>query len=357
MALLVALASILVASVDALTVRNAVLSNITNSTTSINSEAPNTFSKYYNSVASGRGVWKWNTALDAYQRHFWILVGKAVSIAEVGVQSGGSLLMWKNVLGDKAKLYGLDINPECKKFQEGNVDITIGDQGDWAMWTAFFAKVITGLDVLVDDGSHEAPHMLTTLKAAFPNTHAGGYVAIEDIHGTHYLESFFKPTAIFLAQMASSWKLPLVHSVHLYPTLMVVRKGGGINIQDALHYPGAKTYVSDFAAMWNAISTASGDGQIILHNREWENLFTADALTNIFTAFIDLHAGAFKDTPAGCSTSTAAVCTNEISPKSYLQTRVSGVHIYSDHVIIEVLAKPPQIAAVRKGSEWIGYGL
>jgi hypothetical protein len=313
-----------------------------------------TFQKYYESQTKGRGVWKWSTALDAYQRHFAEFIGKPLSLVEVGVQSGGSLLMWQNVFGKQVKLYGLDINPQCKKFQDTNVDIIIGDQGDWNMWTAFTQALSTGLTILVDDGSHLAPHMVTTMTAVYPHLLPGGYAAIEDIHGITYLETFFKPTAKFLAGMTS---LHSLYSVHLYPTLLLARKGGlnGMKPEPLLYK--TTTNVTDFGTMWAALEKAPAGSQIVLRNPAWINFFTEDALYNFFSSFNDLHAGGFKDTPTGCSTTKAAVCTNEVSPMTYVQTKVSAVHIYQDHAVIEVPAKKPRIAAVRKGTEWIGYGL
>merc|ERR1719482_1717565 len=130
-----------------------------------------------------------------------MLAGKPLSLAEVGIQSGGSLHMWSAVLGQQVMVYGLDILDACKQFQEPNVDITVGDQSDWKMWQGFFTKVNKGIDILIDDGAHQAHHMLTTLQAAFPQTHPGGYTAIEDISvcpqckPCPMFEGFFKPTA------------------------------------------------------------------------------------------------------------------------------------------------------------------
>lgn len=349
------LAIIFAASVDALTVHHARWTHNTSDavTTDRAAQIQFTFQTYYES-ASGRGIWRWSNALEAYDRHFSMLVGKPLSVAEVGVQSGGSLLMWRSVLGPQIRMYGLDINPVCAKFQDGlNVDITIGDQGDWHMWQAFFAKVGSGIDVLVDDGSHQPQQMLTTLFSAFPNIKPGGYIGIEDIFGPHYLPSLLKPAATFLAQRAL---LGSVHSVHLYPGLMVIRKGGE-HIADTLtlYYPERKIPVTDVTAMWTAITTAPGGSQIVLQNPTWNSFFNKDSLTNLFTSFNDLHLGSFKDTPSGCSTRAADVCTNEISPMTHLQSRVSGVHIYKDRAVIEVPAVPPRIAATRKGTEWIWY--
>ena len=37
-------------------------------------------------------------------------------------------------------------------------------------------------DVIIDDGSHESEHILTSLKTLFPRLKTGGYYFIEDLH-------------------------------------------------------------------------------------------------------------------------------------------------------------------------------
>jgi 4'-phosphopantetheinyl transferase EntD len=38
--------------------------------------------------------------------------------------------MWKNYFGDKAKIYGIDIEPRCKELEGENIKIFIGSQSD-----------------------------------------------------------------------------------------------------------------------------------------------------------------------------------------------------------------------------------
>jgi len=248
-----AFAIFLAATADALTVYR---TSHTNSTIKSTQAAAFTFPSYY-AQHKGRGIWKWNNALDVYQRHISDLAGKPVAIAEVGVQSGGSLLMWQAVLGNQIKLFGLDINPKCKKFITKGVQITIGDQGSKAMWDAFYAKGVY-LDILVDDGGHQAHQVLQTLTSTYPNINPGGYHIVEDIPSSH-LWGFFKPASTFLAGFGDSGML---ESVHLYPYMMVMHKGGYAADspqakQGHLKFNGAKTDVTDFLTMWTAINTVA----------------------------------------------------------------------------------------------------
>lgn len=314
------------------------------------------FMGWYNSHASGRGIWKWSNALEAYDRHFSGLNGYQANMAEVGVQSGGSILMWEAVLGSKCHVYGLDINPACTKFSDSQTTIAIGDQADPAMWKHVFGNVFKEgeLDILVDDGGHESHQMLTTLAEVFYRLQPGGVIALEDIHGQHYVPSFFTPAANYLAYMAEKGD---VESIHVYPYLLVVQKSGKNprypmqSIQMSADAP----VVSGFAELWEAMPKNYG-GQVVLANKEWGPFMTAQGLTNFFAHFADLHAYDYYATPTGCEHTAQAVCTNTIR-NSATQTLIKGIHIYKDKVVAEVNPVPPVIKAERKGTEWITYSM
>lgn len=308
-----------------------------------------TFPSWYDSHEVGRGIWKWSNSLDSYQRHFGPLAGMPLSIAEVGVQSGGSMLMWKAVLGAQCFVHGLDINPGCSQFADATTSITIGNQGDPAMWDSFFTTV-PSLDLFVDDGSHQAEHMSLTLHKVFPHINAGGYVAIEDIHGRHYVESFFWPAA----QSIGHWyDQGLVASLHLYPfELMVHRAGGGVGNEFLPTTPSATA--DSFPALWPLLSLHPG-GTIWFQNAAWGPFLGETALRTIFQEFAPLHDYQMTSHPAGCHATAAAVCTAGIT-NSQSQAQILGVHIFSTMFVVEVAAQPPVIAAVRRGTEWLAYG-
>ena len=82
---------------------------------------------------------------------FQIIRGGKIIFVEIGVYNGGSLKIWKKFFGDNAKIIGIDINPECKKFEEPGIDIYIGNQSDPNFWYNFFQKV-GNVDIILDDG-------------------------------------------------------------------------------------------------------------------------------------------------------------------------------------------------------------
>jgi len=320
----------------------------------VSNERPTkTFMWFYNGHTHGRGIWKWNNALQAYQRHFSFYANRHVAIAEVGVQSGGSVNMWQTVLGPKCHVYGIDINPNTQQFANSKTTITLGDQADVKMWNNFFANTVkTPLDILVDDGGHEPQQMLITLQESFPRMNPGGSVVIEDIHGTHYTDSFFTPAATFLAQQYTVGNLD---SVHVYPFLLIAKRAGQPNgvQRSSLSFTGAPEYVSTFAAMWKAIPNHKG-GHLILRNPKWGTFLTAQGMTNFFTHFQNLHIGNWYSFPKGCASTKAATCTNMVK-NSGMQALITGIHIYANQLVVEVTPSPAVIQATRKGDQWIDY--
>ena len=79
---------------------------------------------------NGRIIHKWKHYFPIYERHFREFVYKPVTFLEIGVWRGGSLQMWKRYFGPHARIIGIDIDPECKKFEEDQVEVYIGQQQD-----------------------------------------------------------------------------------------------------------------------------------------------------------------------------------------------------------------------------------
>jgi hypothetical protein len=311
-----------------------------------------TFRGWYDTHNSGRGLWKWANALDAYQRHFAVWAGHGVNIAEVGVQSGGSISMWQAVLGKWCYVHGLDINPNCRQFQNARTSITIGDQADKNMWYKFFTTH-PPLDLLVDDGGHEPHQMLTTFLEVFYRLQPGGSVAIEDIHGAHYVQSFFTPVANYLGHMQNRGKL---HSVHVYPFLLIAQKAGKHKIPvTALNFPTTnRAVVSNFNELWDAAGKHRG-GVIVLRNSQWGSFLSATSLTSFFSHFGGLHDFNMYDTPNGCRSTASTNCATTVH-NSPQQAMVTGIHVYAHELYVEVAPTPPIITAVRKGNKFIKYG-
>ena len=195
---------------------------------------------------SDPSVDKWRHYFPAYARHLGHFRGKSVRAMEIGIHSGGSLRMWRWYFGEKAQLYGADIEKSTRRYINNtrygrpanvlyasthrferclscaarcplyvlvrtNADplnklcarsppcvCSIGDQGSPLFWSEIAQKV-PQLDVIIDDGGHTPPQQLATLKAALQMLAPGGVLISEDVHGarnayarqvfTDYIES------------------------------------------------------------------------------------------------------------------------------------------------------------------------
>ena len=58
---------------------------------------------------------KSDTYFQVYEDIFSKYVDKKITFVEVGVLHGGSLSMWKEYFGKKARIIGIDLNPKAKE--------------------------------------------------------------------------------------------------------------------------------------------------------------------------------------------------------------------------------------------------
>lgn len=119
-----------------------------------------------------------------YERHFGNFVGKGPRILEIGVQFGGSAEMWHEYFGPGTQVHGVDIDPLCSETDY--LSVTVGDQGSDAFWRSQFAGADAGFDIIIDDGSHDNPHQIATLRNTYRLLRDGGVYWCEDTHTSYY---------------------------------------------------------------------------------------------------------------------------------------------------------------------------
>jgi hypothetical protein len=130
-------------------------------------------------------VHKWHHYIPIYEKYFSQFKNTEFKFLEIGVDRGGSLQMWRKYFGQKAKIYGIDINPECMEFNGVAGQVRIGSQSDFG----FLESVVNemgGVDVILDDGSHQMKHIKNSLKYLFPRLSYGGIYLIEDLHTAYW---------------------------------------------------------------------------------------------------------------------------------------------------------------------------
>ena len=136
----------------------------------------------------GRLLHKWNHYFKIYERYFTAYRGIPVNILEIGISHGGSLQMWRKYFGDKANIYAVDINPQCKQFEEEKTRIFIGSQQD-PDFLEKLKKDLPALDIIIDDGGHTMKQQIVTFDHLFSTVKDGGIYLVEDTH-TSYWHAF-----------------------------------------------------------------------------------------------------------------------------------------------------------------------
>lgn len=135
---------------------------------------------------------KFKNYFPIYEILFNKYVNKNLVFVEIGVLDGGSLFMWKKYFGNKARIIGIDLNPNAKKIAKNNkIEIFIGNQADPDFWKSFFKKV-GKIDILLDDGGHTNKQQILT-STNVKHIRDGGMIVVEDTH-TSYQEAFGNPS-------------------------------------------------------------------------------------------------------------------------------------------------------------------
>lgn len=130
---------------------------------------------------------KHDTYFQAYEELLSNYVGREIIFVEIGVLNGGSLFMWRDFFGPKARIIGIDLNPAAKKWENEGFEIFVGNQADPRFWTNFFA-IVGQVDIVLDDGGHTNLQQVVTFDQAVPNIRDGGLLIVEDCHTSYYKE-------------------------------------------------------------------------------------------------------------------------------------------------------------------------
>jgi hypothetical protein len=117
--------------------------------------------------------------LGLYDRRMAHMRELSFTLLEIGVYHGASVQMWSEYFPN-AKIVGLDINDECKKYETDRINIRIGD----ASRIDFLFSVVQEFgqpSIAIDDGSHRWDHQISALHSLFPLLKPGGIFVMEDL--------------------------------------------------------------------------------------------------------------------------------------------------------------------------------
>ena len=139
----------------------------------------------YFATNSGRLIFKWLHYFDIYERHFASFRNRDITFLEIGVFHGGSLQMWKQFFGPKARIIGIDINPICKTYEEEGISIEIGSQEDRA-FLKYLSEKYGPFDIVLDDGGHTMSQQIISFEELYPQVRRDGIYVCEDLHTSYW---------------------------------------------------------------------------------------------------------------------------------------------------------------------------
>jgi Methyltransferase domain len=138
-----------------------------------------------------RLIHKWDHYFDIYDRHLSRFKGTCPVILEIGVAHGGSLQMWNHYFERRCHIYAVDINPACKQFEEPNIRIFTGDQGDSVFMKRLRYEILLRerrIDLVIDDGGHTMKQQKTSINMLYPSISKNGMYICEDLHTSYWKE-------------------------------------------------------------------------------------------------------------------------------------------------------------------------
>ena len=138
----------------------------------------------------GSGKWGDHRYTPHYERHFAHLRDREMVVLELGIggyyrkgDGGASLKMWKYFF-PRAQVVGVDIRdktfvnePRIRGFQGSQTDRELMER---------IVKRFGAPTIVVDDGSHQPPHVIESFQILFPMLVDGGIYVIEDIQTSYW---------------------------------------------------------------------------------------------------------------------------------------------------------------------------
>ena len=197
------------------------------------------------------------------------LRGKPVTLVEIGVWNGGSLFMWRDFFGEKARIIGVDINENAKKLESYGFEIFIGDQGDPSFWKRLFLEVGM-VDVIIDDGGHQYDQQIITTHECLDHINDGGLMIVEDTH-TSYMRRFGYPTKYTYVQYCKNF-------IDILATRFSAVKKSGLNFLS-----GYKSLIFS-VRFFESIVCFEIDRKKCIENSALDNLGTAQSTKKFLVA-------------------------------------------------------------------------
>lgn len=125
-----------------------------------------------------------STSCHEYTPVYWDLfherADQVQAVAEIGIDHGQSMRLWSEFFPN-AQIIGLEWDNELL-FHEGRIHCYLADQRDpITLHTALIKAGQPQYDLIIDDGSHETDHQISSMKVLLPWLAPDGVYVVEDL--------------------------------------------------------------------------------------------------------------------------------------------------------------------------------
>tara|TARA_B110001452_G_scaffold102532_1_gene85094 strand:- start:814 stop:1500 length:687 start_codon:yes stop_codon:yes gene_type:complete len=185
--------------------------------------------------------------IEIYDRYFSHLKEQKINILEIGIERGDSLRMWREYFTN-ASICAIDLHD--RNISVNNTDILIGDQSNYS-FLEIIVKKYQKFDIIIDDGSHQSKHIISSFNFLFNYLTDKGLYVIEDLQtsyqprygGSRFNLNKKKSSMNFIKSLTDSINYEhkdrpffkknifdgLVKSVHFYQNIVFITKGESVN--------------------------------------------------------------------------------------------------------------------------------
>jgi len=123
---------------------------------------------------------------DKYQKYLPFDRNDFFTLLEIGVLNGQSIKMWNQYFYN-SNLIGIDINENCKQYENVDIKIEIGSQND-IKFINYIVDKYKKFGMILDDGSHLQSDVIFSFEHLFPFLDSGGIYIIEDTCTSYWEE-------------------------------------------------------------------------------------------------------------------------------------------------------------------------
>ena len=119
-----------------------------------------------------------------YESIFQKFRSENIKYLEIGVFEGESLKAMRDVFQNAEFILGIDINPECKQYEdvEHGIFVEIGDASNPDFLNYIKSKYGPQFDIILDDGSHTNEHVIKSFESLYEScVKEDGIYLVEDV--------------------------------------------------------------------------------------------------------------------------------------------------------------------------------